>query len=90
MGNTTVIKEGDIQVMSAGTGVVHSEKNRNLDKQVKFLQIWLFPDKRNVEPRYDQIAMDKNKEHNTWHHVLYPRTYRGRGMDSSGCLLQYR
>ena len=77
MGNTTVIKEGDIQVMSAGTGVVHSEKNRNLDKDVKFLQIWVFPDKRNVEPRYDQIQMDAAKEHNQWHQVLAPEAREG-------------
>ena len=72
MGNKAVIKEGDIQVMSAGTGVAHSEKNRNQDQQVKFLQIWLFPNKRNVEPRYDQLAMDTAKEDNQWHQVLSP------------------
>ncbi len=43
MGNTTVIKKGDIQIMSAGTGIVHSEYNKNKYKKVKFLQIWLFP-----------------------------------------------
>ena len=73
MGNTTVIRQGDIQVMSAGTGVVHSEKNKNLDRDVKFLQIWVFPDERDVEPRYDQIAMDEEKELDAWHQVLAPR-----------------
>lgn len=73
MGNVAVIKEGDIQVMSAGTGVVHSEKNKNHDKEVKFLQIWLFPRERNVEPRYDQISMDPSKEANAFHQVLSPQ-----------------
>jgi len=54
MGNTTVIKEGDVQVMSAGTGIRHSEYNKNKDKEVRFLQIWMFPNRKNVEPRYDQ------------------------------------
>lgn len=54
MGNTTVIRKGDVQIMSAGTGVVHSEKNKNNDQPVKFLQIWVFPNQQNVQPRYDQ------------------------------------
>ena len=58
MGNTTIIKQGDVQVMSAGTGVHHSEKNKNADEEVRFLQIWMFPNKKNVTPRYDQITLD--------------------------------
>ena len=77
IGNTTVIKEGDIQVMSAGTGVVHSEKNKNLDRGVKFLQIWVFPRERNLTPRYDQISMDLAKEENAWHQVLSPEPADG-------------
>ena len=72
MGNTTVIKNGDIQVMSAGTGVYHSEYNRNRDHLVKFLQIWIFPNKKNVQPRYDQITLDLSDRHNKLQQVLSP------------------
>lgn len=54
MGNVQVIRQGDVQVMSAGTGIQHSEKNKHSDREVKFFQIWVFPRQRNVEPRYDQ------------------------------------
>ena len=64
MGNVTVIKNGDIQVMSAGTGIQHSEYNKNKDQQVKFLQIWVFPNKKNVTPRYDQITLKSEDRHN--------------------------
>jgi quercetin 2,3-dioxygenase len=58
MGNAGIISKGEVQVMSAGTGIRHSEKNKNQDEALKLLQIWIFPDKRNVEPRYDQKAFD--------------------------------
>ena len=72
MGNTTVIKNGDIQVMSAGSGISHSEYNKNKDKLVKFLQIWVFPNKRNVTPRYDQITLDENARKNKFQQILSP------------------
>jgi redox-sensitive bicupin YhaK (pirin superfamily) len=74
MGNTTVIKHGDIQVMSAGTGITHSEYNKNKDKAVKFLQIWLFPNKRNVKPRYDQITLKIADRQNKLQQILSPNT----------------
>lgn len=58
MGTTSVIRENDIQVMSAGTGVLHSEYNPNTDKEVNFLQIWIFPKVKNIAPRYDQKSYD--------------------------------
>lgn len=72
MGNTAVIRSGDIQVMSAGTGIMHSEFNKNSDQLVKFLQIWIYPKKRNVTPRYDQITLDKTKGHNQFQQILSP------------------
>ncbi len=72
MGNTAIIKSGDIQVMSAGTGIMHSEFNKNSDQLVKFLQIWVYPKKRNVTPRYDQITLDKTKSHNQFQQILSP------------------
>lgn len=72
MGNVAVIKEGDVQVMSAGTGVFHSEYNRNEDSEVKFLQIWLFPREKNVEPRYDQISVRDIEKKNKFYHILSP------------------
>ena len=72
MGNTTTIKEGDLQVMSAGTGIQHSEYNKNNDQEVKFLQIWVFPNKRNVTPRYDQISIRDFEKKNAFYQVLSP------------------
>ena len=72
MGNKVVIKEGDIQAMSAGTGVFHSEYNKNSDKEVKFLQIWLFPREKNIKPRYDQISMQNVARKNEFYQVLSP------------------
>lgn len=72
MDNVTVIRNGDIQVMSAGTGIKHSEFNKNKDKQVKFLQIWVFPNKKNVTPRYDQISLNEKDRHNKLQQILSP------------------
>lgn len=72
MGNEAVIRTGEIQVMSAGTGIQHSEFNASTEAPVKFLQIWIFPNKKNVTPRYDQIQLPDLAKHNTLYQVLSP------------------
>ena len=72
MGNVSLIKHGDVQVMSAGTGITHSEYNKNKDKRVKFLQIWVLPDRKNVKPRYDQISLNIKDRHNKFQQILSP------------------
>ncbi len=72
MGNAEVIRSGDIQIMSAGTGITHSEFNANADKEVKLFQIWVFPNKRNVQPSYQQITLNKEKRHNHLEKIVSP------------------
>ena len=72
MGNVTTIRHGDIQAMSAGTGVRHSEYNKSKTNLVKFLQIWVFPNQRNVTPRYDQITLNTDERHNNLQQILSP------------------
>lgn len=77
MGNVTVIKSGDIQVMSAGTGVRHSEYNKNSNIPVKFLQIWIIPNKKNVQPRYDQITLNAADRKNKLQQIISPENKEG-------------
>lgn len=72
MGNTTVIKQNDVQIMSAGTGVQHSEYNRNKGEKVNFLQLWIFPKVKNIEPRYDQKTFDPADRKNKWQEIVSP------------------
>jgi len=72
MGTQEVIREGDIQVMSAGTGIQHSEYNANKDREFKSLQIWIFPNQQGVTPRYDQISLDLEQQKNQLQQVLSP------------------
>lgn len=71
-GNEKVIRCGDIQVMSAGTGIVHSEYNANKDTPVNFLQIWIIPNQRGVAPRYQQKSINFEKSHNHFLTLLSP------------------
>ncbi len=78
MGNVAVIRHGDIQVLSAGLGITHSEYNHSKELPVRFLQIWIVPNKPNVEPRYDQISLDAKNRHNKLEQILSPN------MDDAG------
>jgi redox-sensitive bicupin YhaK (pirin superfamily) len=72
MGNRAVIRQNDVQIMSAGTGIYHSEYNHHADKKVNFLQIWVFPKKRNVTPRYDQKTFAPEARVNRLQGVVNP------------------
>ena len=72
MGNKTVISPGEVQLMSAGTGVHHAELNHHAQDPVKFLQIWVFPKERNITPRYDQQFFAPEGRVNTFQTVVSP------------------
>ena len=74
IGNNGIIETGEIQVMSAGTGITHSEMNGDDKEDVKFLQIWVIPNKMNVEPRYQQVRMDDILKPNEFNQVLSPKS----------------
>lgn len=72
MGNAETIKTGDIQVMSAGTGVEHSEYNPNKEARTKLFQIWIFPKVKNITPRYQQITLNPEDSINKLQQILSP------------------
>lgn len=72
MGNKGTIRPNEIQVMSAGAGIQHSEFNNSDTDAVQFLQIWLFPNKENVTPRYDQIEIDPVERKNKFQQIISP------------------
>ncbi|WP_440464027.1 pirin family protein [Psychrobacter sp. ASPA161_6] len=72
IGNNGIIETGEIQVMSAGTGITHSEMNGDDKEDVKFLQIWVIPNKMNVAPRYQQVRMGDIMQPNKFNQVLSP------------------
>lgn len=73
MGHGEVIKAGEVQVMSAGSGITHSEYNANKEKPVNLFQIWVFPDMKDVEPRYDQRAFDYIDNKNQLVQIVGPK-----------------
>ncbi len=72
MGNKTVIEQNDIQILNAGTGISHSEYNKNTDKKVNFLQIWVFPKFKGIVPSYGQITLKPEERINKLQTVVSP------------------
>lgn len=72
IGNKGVIETGEIQVMSAGTGITHSEMNGDAHEPVTFLQIWVIPNEMNVAPRYQQVSLADIMQPNQFNQVLSP------------------
>jgi quercetin 2,3-dioxygenase len=72
MGHKEVIEAGEVQVMSAGSGITHSEVNAKKDEEAQLFQIWVFPNKKNVEPRYDKLKLDEEKMKNRLVQIISP------------------
>jgi len=72
MGNSATISAGQIQIMSAGTGIYHSEYNPSSINKTKLLQIWVFPNKQNVTPRYQEIDVKATQILNEWNQIVSP------------------
>jgi redox-sensitive bicupin YhaK (pirin superfamily) len=77
MGTDGLIKEGDVQIMSAGSGIRHSEFNSSKTDSVNFLQVWVIPKLQNIKPRYDQKTFDPNDRKGKWQIVVSPRENDG-------------
>ena len=71
-GGQGIIQSGDVQIMSAGSGVQHSEANASPTEEVNLLQLWVFPKKKNIDPRYDQRKFNLEDRKNKWQTVVSP------------------
>lgn len=73
MGNQATVRFGEVQVMSAGTGIQHSEMNASQTDRAKTLQLWIFPERQNVTPRYDQKGFNLEENRNKLVNVVSPQ-----------------
>lgn len=76
-GGRGIIKSGEVQIMSAGSGIAHSEKNASKTEDVNFLQVWVFPKERNIQPRYDQKLFSAEERINKFQVVVSPEKNNG-------------
>lgn len=74
MNNTKVIGKNDVQVMSAGTGITHSEFNPSQTESNNFLQIWIFPDTLDITPTYNEVTLSEQLSDNKWNTFIGPKT----------------
>ena len=77
MGNGSQMRPGDVQLMSAGTGVTHSEFNASATEPLHFLQMWVYPSDRGTEPRYQQQAFSEQERRGTLRLVVSPGGEQG-------------
>ncbi|MEG0556055.1 MAG: pirin family protein, partial [Comamonas sp.] len=77
MGTGSVIRPGDVQMMSAGTGVQHSEFNHSAQDPVHFLQIWIVPGERCATPRYQQVHVDETEKRGRLRLIIAPEGQDG-------------
>ena len=73
MGNRHIIAAGEVQIMSAGTGITHSEYNNSSSEDVNFLQVWVLPKKQDISPRYDQKRFDPKDRRNRFQPLVSPQ-----------------
>lgn len=76
-GGRGIIKSGEVQIMSAGSGIAHSEKNASKTDEVNFLQVWVFPKEKNIDPRYDQKLFSAEERINKFQTVISPEKNNG-------------
>ncbi len=72
MGHTEILKPNEVQVMTAGSGIFHSERNNLPNTSIKLFQIWVFPREKNLKPRYDQKWFDPEMRKNAWQTLVSP------------------
>ncbi len=77
MGHSQVLHENEVQAMSAGTGIFHSEINNSLDNPLRLLQIWVLTEKKNIKPRYEQKSFDAGQRKNKWQLIAGPEPRNG-------------